>query len=72
MTNESPIRFTLDDNTQVIVKKVTNDRYDFELIMCNGSRKTFIWTYGTTADFTNRKGYHDPLVREAINRFSAC
>ncbi|HEX5155232.1 MAG TPA: hypothetical protein VFW07_27510 [Parafilimonas sp.] len=69
MTNENPIRFTLTDNTNVIVKKVTNNKYDFELIFSNGSRRTFMWTYGTTVDLKNGKGKRDVLMIEAVNKF---
>jgi hypothetical protein len=70
MTNESPIRFTLGDNTNVIVKKVTNNKYDFELIFSNGSRRTFVWTYGISIDPENAKGKRDTLMAEAVNKFS--
>jgi len=70
MTNESPIRFTLGDNTNVIVKKVTNNKYDFELIFSNGSRRTFMWTYGITAGLKKGKGKRDALMAEAVNKFS--
>ena len=69
MTNENPVRFTLTGNTRVIVKKVTNNKYDFELIFSNGSRRTFIWIYGTTVEFKNRKGNRDLLMIEAVDRF---
>jgi len=69
MTNESPIRFTLTDNTSVIVKKVTNNRYDFELIFSNGSRRTFLWTYGLIADFKTTNVKRDALMVEAVNKF---
>ena len=69
MTNDNPVRFTLNDNTFVIVKKVTNNKYDFELILSNGNRKTFVWNYGTSVDFKNRKGERDIIIIEAINKF---
>ena len=69
MSNESPVRFTLTDNTRVIVKKVTNNRYDFELIFSNGSRKTFMWTLGASMEFINHKGNVDKLVNGILKKF---
>ncbi len=70
MSNENPIRFTLDDDTLVIVKEVTNSKYDFELILCNGSRKTFMWTYGASEIFIDKKGNKDARILEAVNKFT--
>jgi len=69
MLNDNPIRFTLNDNTIVIVKKVADNKYDFELILASGSRKTFLWTYGTSIDFKDKKGHTDKLIAEAVNKF---
>ena len=69
MTNANPVRFTLTDNTRVIVKKVTNNRYDFELIFSNGSRKTFMWTLGASMEFINHKGNVDKLVNGILKKF---
>jgi len=69
MTNADSIRFTLDNSTNVIVKQVTDNTYDFELIFSNGSRRTFIWIYGTTVEFKNRKGNRDLLMIEAVDKF---
>ena len=68
MANEYPIRFTLTDDTNVIVKKVTNNKYDFELTLSNGNRKTFIWTINIE-QFCDRTGSIDPLIAEAVNQF---
>jgi hypothetical protein len=70
MTNEYPIRFTLNDDTKVIVKKVTNNTYDFELLLANKSRKTFIWS-DEFVEFADRKGNFDTLVSEAVKKFKA-
>jgi hypothetical protein len=73
MQNDNPIRFTLNDNTIVIVKKVADNKYDFELILTSGSRKTFLWTYGESIDFKDKKGKTDKLIMEAVNKFySVC
>jgi hypothetical protein len=69
MANEDSIRFTLSDNTDVVVKKVTNNKYDFELTLPNGNRKTFIWLGDGMYDFSNRRGSKDGIAEEAINRF---
>jgi hypothetical protein len=69
MTNENPVRFTLNDNTTVIVKKVTNNKYDFEMILPNGNRRTFVWANDKPFDLGGQKGYLDALAIEAVNRF---
>lgn len=69
MTSNNPIRFTLNNNTLVIVKKMTNDKYDFELILCNGNRKTFMWTYGASHSFKDKNGNTDDLLNEAVGKF---
>ncbi len=71
MGNDTPVRFTLNDNTIVIVKQVANNTYDFELIFANGSRKTFLWTNGTSTNFKNRKGDADASANEAVKKFYA-
>jgi hypothetical protein len=68
MTNEA-IRFTLDDDTEVIVRKVTNITYDFELLLTDKSRKTFRWCEDFY--FVDRKGNIDTLVSEAVEKFNA-
>ena len=69
MTNESPVRFTLSNNTNVFIKKVTNSKYDFELIFPNGSRKTFIWWTDEVNEYCDRKGQKDELIAEAVQQF---
>lgn len=69
MANEDSIRFTLSDNTRVVVKKVTNNKYDFELMLPNGNRKTFIWVGDGVYNFSNRKGSKDVIMEEAIKMF---
>ena len=68
MANENTIRFTLDDATQVAVKKAKNNTYDFELLLTNKSRKTFLWSneFIISAD---RKGNFDAKISEAIKKF---
>ena len=68
MANEHSIRFTLNDSTEVSVRKARNNTYDFELLFVNKGRKTFLWSN----DFTNsvdRKGNLDKIVAEAIEKF---
>ena len=69
MANVNPIHFTLSDNTIVIVKKVTSDKYDFELFLTGGSRKTFLWHNGDSGVYTDKKGNIDQLILESIKRF---
>ena len=69
MANDNPIRFTLSDDTNVIVKKVTNNKYDFELTLPNGNRKTFIWSGNGVDEFSNSKGCIDKLIIDAVNQF---
>jgi hypothetical protein len=69
MANDDSIRFTLSDSTRVVVKKVTNNKYDFELSLANGNRKTFIWSGDGINNFSNRRGNTDRIIEEAINKF---
>ena len=71
MTNENPVRFTLDNNTEVVVKKVTDDKYDFNLLLANGSRKTFVWSIDMPVYHTDKKGNLDVLVTQAIQTLQA-
>lgn len=68
MADDNTIRFTLADNTHVVVKKVTNNKYDFELKLPNGNRKTFVWLGDGLSNFSNKKGNTDGVVEEAINK----
>jgi hypothetical protein len=69
MANDSSIRFTLSDDTHVIVKKVTNNKYDFELTLPNGNRKTFIWSENSSNEFGDRNGNIDGRITEAVQQF---
>jgi hypothetical protein len=69
MTNDNSIRFTLSDDTRVIVKKVTNNKYDFELTLPNGNRKTFIWRGDALNEFGDRNGDIDGRITEAVQQF---
>jgi len=68
MADEKPIRFTLPDETNVIVRKVLNNKYDFELTLPNGNRKTFIW-FIDKDELSNLKENKDRLVNESIVKF---
>jgi len=70
MTNDNPVRFTLSDNTIVIVKEVTNNKYDFEMILPNGNRKTFLWGDNMLEDFQDKRGNIDKRITEAVSKFS--
>lgn len=69
MANVESIRFTLSDNTLVIVKKVTNNKYDFELTLTNGNRKTFRWCVNDANEFGDRNGNIDERISEAVQQF---
>jgi hypothetical protein len=69
MANDDSIRFTLSDNTTVVIKKVTNNKYDFELKLPNGNRKTFVWSGDGSINLSNKKGTVDGIIKEAINKF---
>jgi hypothetical protein len=69
MANENPIQFTLSDETHVIIKKVADNKYDFEMVLPNGSHKTFLWSLANDIAFEDRNGNLDLLVQEAIQRF---
>ena len=66
-----PLRFTLKDGTEVCVKKVTDFKYDFELKLINGNRKTFVWCYNMPQLVENNKGNVDKLASEAITKFNS-
>lgn len=68
MTDATPIRFTLNDNTNVVVK-IINNKYDFELRLVNGNRKTFVWTLDMPGVSKNNNGKIDKLATEAITKF---
>ena len=63
------IRFILSDDTRVAVKKVLNNKYDFELTFANGNRKTFILRSLADNDFIDGKGRRDSLINEAVKLF---
>ena len=71
MTNENPVRFTLDNNIEVIVVKVANNKYDFALLLANGSRKTFVWSADMAVYYADKKGNPDVLVIQAIQKFQS-
>jgi len=71
MTNENPVRFTLDNVIKIIVKKVANNKYDFEMLLSNGSRKTFIWNIDMQIDYADKKGNPDVLVIQTIKKFQS-
>ena len=56
MENKESTRFTLSDDTRVIVKKVTDHKYDFELTLTNGNRKTFRWYDNDANEFADCNG----------------
>lgn len=69
MAKITPIRFTLLDGTIVTVKKVADKKYDFQLQLPNGNRKTFIWLAEDAGEFNDRKGVKDIMVTGAIGQF---
>lgn len=69
MTNNI-VRFILPDHTLVAVKKALNNKYDFELTLPNGNRKTFIWSANDGNVFSDRNGKTDKRITEAIQQFS--
>lgn len=71
MANENSVRFTLSDTTHVVVKKILNNKYDFELTLPNGNRKTFIWLVNDENEYMDRKGVSDRLISEAVNVFAS-
>ena len=68
MPKEDPISFTLSDDTLVIIRKLTNNKYDFELTLPNGSHKTFLWSGGSDIVFKDRNGDMDALAQEAVQK----
>ncbi|MEP6465167.1 MAG: hypothetical protein ABJB05_02625 [Parafilimonas sp.] len=48
-----------------------NNKFDFELIMPNGNRKTFLWFNNAINKLGDKKGNVDPVITEAVNQFLA-
>jgi hypothetical protein len=69
MANDNPVRFTLSDDTRVIIKKVKNNKYDFELTLSNGNRKTFMWSTNEVNELSDRHGNIDERITEAVQQF---
>jgi len=66
---DDTVHFALSDRTLVIVKKVMNNKYDFQLKLYNGRRKTFVWSIDSVIDISDRKGLKDKIIMEAIKLF---
>ena len=66
---ENPTYFTLKDGTKTAVKRVAYNKYDFELKLSNGNRKTFVWNIDMPELFINGNNKTDNLVSEAITTF---
>ncbi len=69
MATDDTIKFTLSDSTHVIVKKLLGNKYDFELLLPTGNRKTFLWFINAENKLDDRKGNIDPIILEAIEQF---
>ncbi len=48
---------------------MTNNKYDFELKLPNGNRKTFIWSINDANEFGDRHGNTDGKIIEAVQQF---
>ena len=57
------------DDTRVIIKKAKNNKYDFELTLPNGNRKTFMWAINAENEFGDRHGNVDARITEALQQF---
>ena len=67
---DGKVHFTLSDHTEVEVRKVLNNKYDFELKLPNGNRTTFVLSTDAVADFSDRKGNNDKVILEAVKLFT--
>ena len=64
-----PLRIQLKDNTYATVTLVTNNSFDFDLILPNGSKRSFRWRQDSPHSFLNRKGEIDQGLEEVIAAF---
>ena len=61
-----PLKFQLKDNTYVTVSVVSNNSYDFDMVLPNGSRRTFRWHPDSQHTLVARNGQTDELMKESV------
>ena len=71
MTKTFPLNFRLKDNTYVTVSSVANNSYDFDIVLPNGSRRTFRWHRDLPHTFLGKNGQTDEMMKETIEMFLA-
>jgi hypothetical protein len=64
-----PLTYQLKDNTSVKVSIVANNAFDFDLIMPNGSQRSFRWRKESPHSFVDSHGRVDQKLKETIKAF---
>jgi len=67
--NTFPLNFRLKDNTCVTVSIVSKNSYDFDILLPNGSRRTFRWRSDSPHTLFNRLGQVDEMMKETVEYF---
>ena len=67
--NTFPLNFRLKDNTCVTVSIVSKNSYDFDILLPNGSRRTFRWRSDSPHTLFNRLGKVDEMMKETVEYF---
>ena len=64
-----PLIFQLKDNTNVTVSIVAKNSYDFDMVLTNGTRRTFRWHPESPHDLFNKRGKIDEIMKETVEIF---
>jgi hypothetical protein len=64
-----PLKFQLKDNTDVKVSNAANNSFDFDIVLPDGSKRTFRWRKESPHVFFGRHGEIDEKLKETIELF---
>jgi len=64
-----PLNYQLKDNTFVTVSIVGNNSFDFNMVLPNGTKRTFRWRKTLPHSFLDRYGKTDKNMKETIEVF---
>ena len=64
-----PLTYQLKDKTSVKVSRVTKNAFDFNLVMPNGSQRSFRWRKDSPHAFVDSHGKLDKKLKETIEAF---
>jgi hypothetical protein len=64
-----PLKFQLKDNTNVTVSIAANNSFDFDIVLPDGSKRTFRWRKDSPHVFLGRHGKIDEELKETIELF---